>query len=103
MIPYELYINETAKIDMKKNYRYIVKNFSSYIVADRIIAKINNKILILKHYPHMYPILYNHKEKVRKYRRIIIGNYSIIYYILEKQKKVVIIHIFYNKRKFFNS
>ena len=82
---------------------YIIKISKSVIVAENLIAKISVKLQILQEYPNAYQTLCNYKYNNRKYKRIIVENYSIIYYILEKQKRVVIIHIFYNKRKFFNS
>jgi len=36
-------------------------------------------------------------------QRMVIGNYSVIYYVLENESKIIILHIISNKSNFFNS
>lgn len=99
---YSIILNKSAYIDFEEIYKYIYTNFNSKSIADKIIDKISNKILFLKEFPYAFQKLEKYKFDGQICRRVIVGNYSIIYYILEGQKKVVIVYIYYNKRNFFN-
>jgi len=103
LIKYKIIIKSSAKKDINKITNYIIKNFKSNRIAEKLISEIRDKMLILQEYPNAYQTLFNYKYTDRKYKRVVVDNYSIIYYILEEQKKVVIVHIYYNKRNFFNS
>jgi len=99
---FEIAFEKTARIDLEEIYYYIVNKFFNKAAADRLINKMFNQIEILKELPCAYPILYNYIDKNEEYRRIVVKNYSIIYYVLKEEETVVIVHIYYNKRKFFN-
>ena len=99
---YEVIIKDSANKDIEDIMTYIIENFKSFYIAENLLKKIRNKIMILQESPQTFQTLYNYKYKNREYKRIIVENYSIVYYILKEQKKVFIVHIYYNKRKVFN-
>ena len=99
---YKILFEKTAEEDLEEIYYYIINNFFSKDIANRLITEIYKRIQILKELPCAYPILYNYIDKRKEYRRIVVKNFSIIYYVLKEEETVVIVHIYYNKRKFFN-
>ena len=102
MSHYRILEKQSFKNDLREISNYIILNFSSVLAVKKLISEINSKIQNLKELPCAYPILYKYIDKSRDYRRIVVKNYSIIYYVLKEEKTVVIVHIYYNKRKFFN-
>ena len=100
---YEIIIKNSANKDLNQISKYIIDNFKSINIAEKLLARINKRISILQEYPNAFQTLNNYQYKGYKCKRLVVENYSIIYYILEEQKKVIIIHVFYNKRNFFNS
>jgi len=103
MVYYDFVINKLAEKDMKKISDYFVKKSSSYIAVDRILDSMSDKISLIQLNPCMYQKLEKYQYKGESCRRMVIGNYSVIYYVLENERKIIIIHIVPNKSNFFNS
>ena len=100
---YQLIYKTSFKKELKQINEYIRKKLNNKIACLNLFLEISNKILIFQEYPYAFQTLYNYKYQNKVCKRLVVENYSIIYYILEKEKTVVIIHIFYSKRKFLNS
>jgi len=99
---YKIHIERTAAKDMRKIGKYISLILFSHILAGKLMIEINQKLQILKVFPEAYQVSHNYIDKSKIYRRAVVKNYSIIYYVLKEENKVVVTHIYYNKRKVFN-
>ena len=93
MFKYNIRILEEAEIDLVNIKKYIYSN-------EKQIKKIYVDIQSLEFMPKRYKTLSYAKDKTGEYRRMISGNYSIIYKILEEE--IIIIRIFHQKQNFLN-
>lgn len=100
---YKFSINKTARNDMKKILDYRIKIFSSYILVDKLLDDIKDKISLIKYNPYMYQKLENYLYKGKVCQRMVIGKYSVIYCVQKEERKITILHIVPNKSNFFNS
>ena len=81
-------------------YIYITKNLKEPRIAEVIVKKIREKVLILNDFPFAYKLI--KKTKNFEYRKFIIKNYIIIYKINLKEKEINILHIYNQKQKIKN-
>jgi len=100
---YNLIYKNTFKKELNSIKMDIIKISKSINIAENLLARIKKRISILQEYPNAFQTLNNYKYKDYKCKRLVVENYSIIYYVLEKQKRVVILHIFNNRRNFLKS
>ena len=99
---YTIKITDYAKLDFREIYNYIFWRLSSPINANRFREKFYSKLEILRINPYIYPSLSDYSNPNYKYRKLIVNNYVIIYYILEKEKIVYIVHIYSSKSNYKN-
>ena len=67
------------------------------------ISKIKLKILNLSDFPELYVEISDLNNLNRKYHRIVIKNYVVLYTIDYKNKKVFISHMYYGRRNYINN
>ena len=97
---YIVELSDYALYELDELYNYIFWRLSSPINANRFKEKIYSKLEILKTNPYIYPQLSDYSNPNYKYRKLTVNNYVIIYYILEKEKLVYIVHIYYSKSNY---
>lgn len=81
-------------------YDYISTQLNENLAAKRLFLKINNKISHLSINPYIYSKIGKTDRLKREYRKIVIGNYILLYTIDSKNKKVYISHIIYGRRNY---
>ena len=81
-------------------YDYISIRLKESVVAKRLFLKINNKISHLRKNPYIYSKAGKTDKLKRKYRKIVIGNYIVLYTTDSENKKVYISHIIYGRRNY---
>ena len=78
---------------------YIFQKLIAIEAANRLMKKIEHTILILERNPYICP-----KVKIKPhnniYRKLVVGNYIVLYDIEEKYKQVVIYRIVYGKKDY---
>ena len=95
MLIYEIIFSKRAKRDLIKIAKFM-ENYN----ANKIIEKIYKSIDDLTFMPRMYKTLIYFKDKNSEYRRMLSGNYSIIYKIIDN--KIIILRIFNQKENYLN-
>ncbi len=95
---YNIEFTKECKKEIMQIYEYISKNLYSEEAAKRLMRKIKKRIMDLSINPRLY-IELESKNK-RKFRRMVIDNYIILYTIDEENKKVFISHMFYARRNY---
>lgn len=96
---YKIILLDMAIYDLEEIYNYISQVLKEPIIAERLINKIVIGINDLILSPYISPKI--HVKKQRKpCRRLVVGNYIVLYQINEMQKVIFILHIFYGKRDY---
>ena len=95
---YKINISNKANKDINRITEYL-QNLSNN--ADEIIKRINKDIEDLLFMPRIHKTLIYFKDKETEYRRIVSGNYVIIYKIVEDE--IIVLRIFNQKENYLNS
>lgn len=99
---YRVIITPTAYKEIDKIYIYLTDELYAEIAAKNLMKKIEDKIERLRFIPKLYMEIGKVDELGRKYRRIIVNNYIILYTILENEEIVYISHIYYGRSNYIN-
>ena len=97
---FKIIVVPKARKDMHRIYDYIANVLYNEIAADNLMKKVNKEIERIKYSPYEYEEINSYDDFGRKYRRIIIKNYIILYTIDEKYKKIYISNMFYGRRNY---
>ena len=81
---YEIILTDSAKQDLENIYEYIDKNLKEHNSANRLMNKIENNILILSNNPYAF-LQVIVKPRNKKYRKLLIGKYIVLYRIDENR------------------
>jgi len=96
---YNVVLTDSARINLEEIYKYISEKLLEANIANKIMNKIETEILLLESNPYrcMEVEVKPHKKK---YRKLTIGKYIVLYRINEGKKEVVIDDIIYGKRDY---
>ena len=97
---YKVILTETAINDIDESYEYISKELCASKAAENLMLKINRKIVQLKYTPKMHMEMEKCDKTKRKYRKIVVNNYVILYTIDELLGTVYISHMYYSRRNY---
>ncbi|MGI6433769.1 MAG: type II toxin-antitoxin system RelE/ParE family toxin [Syntrophomonadaceae bacterium] len=92
---FQLKITPSAAHDLDEIYSYITNNLAAPQAADNVLDDIEKAILSLCDFP--YRCQYSHNEILRykRYRRLVIHNYVLLYSVDDENKNVIVMRIFY--------
>ena len=99
---YEIVISETCLEEIEENFNYIKNVLKAEQSSNRLRQKVRESIRGLKIYPKVYAKIEKLDREGRDYRRIIIDNYILIYTIIEKDKTILISHMYYGGRNYLD-
>lgn len=96
---YRVVLTDSALTDLEEIYVYIKERLMEKNIAARLIDRIEKEILLLESSPHrcIEVIVKPHK---RKFRKLVVGKYIVIYRINESNKEVIIDSVIYGKRDY---
>lgn len=97
---YEVEFTQDCIDEINDIYEYIFQKLTAKISAKRLMQKIERKIMSLEKNPQIYVELNMMDNLKRKYRRMVVNNYVLLYTIDEENKKVYISHMYYGKRNY---
>lgn len=80
--------------EMNFTYEYITNILYSEIATKNLMKTVDNKLQILKNIPKIYAEINMLDDIKRKYRRIVIKNYIILYTIDYESKIVYVSHMY---------
>ena len=89
-----------AMNDMAEIARYISKELCNPSAAEDLA---NDMILAtenLTEFPYMYPVYRAYKPLKNEYRKLIVKNYIMFYYVCEKEKKAIIARVIFSRRDY---
>ncbi|MCK9224004.1 MAG: type II toxin-antitoxin system RelE/ParE family toxin [Candidatus Muirbacterium halophilum] len=99
---YYIKFTESAFNDLDEIYFYITHETSNENIADNILEEIEKSIYRLKEFPQIGNLINNNVFKKRGYRKLVIGNYIIIYKINQSLKSIYILRILYSSRNYIS-
>ena len=99
---YEIVISDTCLEEIEKNCDYIENVLKAEQASNRLRGKIRENIQGLKYSPKIYAKIEKTDREGRDYRRIVIDNYVMIYTIIEKDKTILISHMYYSGRNYLD-
>ena len=82
---------------------YISNKLKNIDASNRLREKVVYNILLLENSPMMCTEIEKTDRTERKYRRMLVNNYVILYTINEPEKIVYVAHIYYGGRNYLNS
>lgn len=89
-----------AKKDIIDIVAYIHKKLCNPTAAERLAKKIIDGIDGLQSSPYSYPIYYNAKPMQHEYRKLLIDNYLVFYWVNENEKTITIARVIYARRAY---
>ena len=101
---YKLIFAPSFENDIERAFEYISEKLEAPKAAKKLMADINRKISFAEDDPYMYPLCFG-QFPFLKYRKIVVKNYIVVYFINEDEKTVNFLNLFYggqNYVDFFN-
>lgn len=99
---YEIEFTEDCRDEIIEIYKYISEKLASKETAKRLMRKIRKSIMDLAESPRLYTKI-NKKDKRKKdFRKIVVGNYVILYVIDDNKKIIYISHMYYGGRNYLD-
>lgn len=95
---YDIIITEEAGLDMVQMHDYIAYEFFSPVAAGRLYRKIAKAIQELALFPRRYAVIASGPEYPGEIRRMVVGKYSIFYFI--QDDKVIVTDVIYGPSDF---
>lgn len=97
---YELEYLPAARRDMVETVQYISRELCNPSAAQRLAAELIEAGERIAEFPYAYPAYTPLKPLGREYRKLLVRNYLIFYWVDEKEKRVTIARVIYAKRDF---
>ena len=97
---YGVEFTEDCIEEIKETYEYISQKLIAKLPAKRLMQKIERAVMLLERNPQIYIELNITDKLKRKYRRMVINNYVLLYTIDEENRKVYVSHMYYGKRNY---
>ena len=99
---YRVIITPTALREMYRIYDYILSDLYADTAAEELMALVEEKVQNLKYAPRIYAEIEKIDELRRRYRRIVVNNYIILYTIDEDNDVVYVAHMYYGSSNYLN-
>lgn len=103
MMKYKLIFSPAFTRDLDNTFAYISQTLIAPQAAKKLMKEIDASIMNLKEFPEMHPLCQEPLDELG-YRKIIIKNYVLIYFVDKSEKTVNLLRCFYGKSdymKFF--
>ena len=96
---YKLEYLPVAKRDIVDIAIYISHELSNPTASEKMISKIIKAIDKLKGSPYLSRVHYPIRPLKYEYRRLIVQNYLVFYYVNEEKKLITVARVIYARRK----
>ena len=99
---YEIIIIPVAIREINRIYEYISKDLYAERAAEKLMKQVEVEIQRLEYAPRSNIKIEKTDDLHRKYRRIVIKNYVILYTIDDYNRIVYVSHMYYGRRDYLN-
>ncbi len=97
---YNVAITASAEKDLDAILRYIVEELCNVDAAVSFADEVQEKYDVLSDNPHAYEAMQHELLKQRGYRRVVISNYVMVYFIKEEESTIYIMRFFYGRQDY---
>ena len=97
---YKLEYLPIARHDMVEIARYISQELFDPSAAENLAYEMVQAAERLAGFPYICPIHHGPKPLKNEYRKLIVKNYIMFYWVDEKEKKIVIARVIYSRRDY---
>jgi plasmid stabilization system protein ParE len=101
-IKYRIIITPRAINEISKIYDYILNELYAEKAARKLVQEVEETIQELKYSPKIYARIEKLDDVKRRYRRIVIRNFVILYTVDEEHKTVYVAHMYYSGRNYLD-
>ncbi|KFI53781.1 type II toxin-antitoxin system RelE/ParE family toxin [Bifidobacterium biavatii] len=95
---YKVEILPKAVSDMNEAVSYIVRELESPQAAETLAVNLNAAIEELAEYPYARPAYIPIRPLRHEYRRVIVGNHAVFYWVDEATSTVTVARVIYARR-----
>ena len=97
---YDLFVTEAAHEDLEEALNYIAKNLANPSAAANLLDQVEAVYGQLADFPTLYECCYDLRLCNAGYRKVVIGNFVLVYHPVENEKRVYILRFFYGGRDY---
>ena len=97
---YQLEFLPIARQDIADIARYISHELLSPMAAEKLVDEMIEAAERLTDFPHINAVHQTIKPLKNEYRKLIVKNYIMFYWINEKEKRVIIARVDYGRRDY---
>lgn len=99
---YEIVFTNDCIREMDYIYNYISSKLYAEKSSKELMKNVQEAIEKLKNMPRIHMVIKKHNEVELEYRRIVIGNYVIVYTISEEERIIYVVHMYYGGSNYLN-
>ena len=99
---YELEYLPMAKRDIVDIATYISSELSNPTAAEKMITRIIDAVEKLRHHPYMCRVHYPVRSLKYEYRKLIVQNHLVFYYVDEESKMITVARVIHARRSYEN-
>ena len=97
---YDLFLTEAAHEDLEESLSYIAKELANSSAAVNLVDQVEAVYGQLKDFPKLYECCHDLQLRNLGYRKVVIGNFVLVYHPVEDEKRVYILRFFYGGRDY---
>ncbi len=97
---YQILLLPRAVRDLDDIYEYIVNSFEAMATANKLLDSLEEAIMSLADFPERCPERKVGRFAYQGYRQLFVNNYTIIYRIEEREKRVLVYTVRYIRSDF---
>lgn len=97
---YKVLVTEAAQVDLEEAVEYIVHRLGNPSAAGRMLDQLEDCYEQLRLFPLLYEHCRDSRLKAKGYRRVVIGNFVLVYRPAEDEQTVYILRFFYGGRDY---
>ena len=97
---YDLFVTEAAHEDFEEALGYIAGDLANPSAAANLLDQVQNVYEQLTDFPMLYERCHDLRLRNLGYRKVVIGNFVLVYHPLETEQRVYILRFFYGGRDY---
>lgn len=97
---YNLEFLPIARKDMVEIVRYISKTLSNPAAAERLASEMIAAGDRLRLFPYAHPVHMPIRPLIHEYRKMLVQNYLMFYWVNEEEKRITIARVIYARRNY---
>ena len=92
---YDLFVTQAAHEDLEEALRYIAGDLANPSAAANLLDQVQAVYGQLKDFPMLHECCHDLRLRALGYRKVVIGNFLLIYHPVEAENRVYLLRFFY--------